>query len=149
MATTYQIYVYALKNSITSRPLQAEATTLKGNLMLHKCYTASDDAPLCFTSLLSLVLCVDVSPPRRVRISDVEVSSITLTWRSKIETITGHLIEATPHGGSRPTIRQTIPGETQTYTLTGTSHLPDVCVYVCVCETGISVFLHCVFCLVF
>lgn len=63
----------------------------------------------------------DISPPRRVRISDVNDSSITLTWRSKSEPISGFLVEATPTTASSSSafIRRTINPELRSFTITG------------------------------
>ncbi|XP_031414964.1 fibronectin 1b isoform X2 [Clupea harengus] len=90
VATPYIVYVYALKDSSTSPPLTGEVTTTD-----------------------------NLSPPRRVKMSEVRDASITLTWRAKIEPITGFLIEAIPDDRRYPTISKSIPEEARTFTLTG------------------------------
>ncbi|XP_017312739.1 fibronectin 1b isoform X2 [Ictalurus punctatus] len=91
VSTVYEVYVYALKDSVSSPPLVGEVTTTGE----------------------------DISPPRRPRVNEVKDTSITLNWRAKIEPITGFLIEATPISGNYPTIRKEIPGEHRSAVITG------------------------------
>lgn len=71
-------------------------------------------------SLNKDLLFTDISPPRRVRISNVKDSSITLTWRSKIETISGFLVEATPTIGGHNPVQRIVEPDSRTYTIAGT-----------------------------
>ncbi|XP_062862520.1 fibronectin 1a [Trichomycterus rosablanca] len=89
-ATEYEVELYAVKNSLTSRPI-------KGVISTHD----------------------NISPPRRVRISNVKDSSITLTWRSKTDAISGFLVEATPTSGGHNPVQITVPSDSRTYTITG------------------------------
>ncbi|XP_073698334.1 fibronectin 1b isoform X2 [Garra rufa] len=91
VATDYEVHVYALRGLEKSSPLTGECTTAD-----------------------------NITPPRRVRITDVKDTSFTLTWRVvNNEPMTGFLVEATPKTGDSPTFRQTIPDDTRTYTVTG------------------------------
>ncbi|KAG7275075.1 LOW QUALITY PROTEIN: hypothetical protein CRUP_004841 [Coryphaenoides rupestris] len=90
VGTTYIIQVFALQNTLSSKPLTREVTTLQ-----------------------------DVSPPRQVIIREKTESSFTLTWRTKLEPISGFLIMATPIFRTSPPVREVIPGDRKQYTLTG------------------------------
>ncbi|XP_051558111.1 fibronectin 1b isoform X2 [Myxocyprinus asiaticus] len=91
VATDYEVHVYAQRGSDSSPPLTGECTT--GN---------------------------NITPPRRVRISNVKDTSFTLTWRVvNNEPLTGFLIEVTPKTGSSPTFRKTIPADQHTFTVSG------------------------------
>ncbi|XP_067892231.1 fibronectin-like isoform X2 [Heterodontus francisci] len=89
VATKYNIFVYAIKNTLTSRPLQGIKATLD-----------------------------NVNSPRRFRISGVTETSITLQWRSKADTITGFQIDAVP-SGSRGTVQRTVGPDQRMFTITG------------------------------
>ncbi|XP_046693129.1 fibronectin 1b isoform X2 [Silurus meridionalis] len=90
VSTAYEVHVYALKGLESSPPLIGEISTIE-----------------------------DISPPRRPRITDVKDRSISLTWRAKIEPITGFLIEAQPTTGIYPVIRKEVTGEQRQAEITG------------------------------
>lgn len=46
-------------------------------------------------------------------------TSITLTWRAKVEPITGFLIEAKTATEHYPTVRKEVPADRQIATITG------------------------------
>lgn len=89
VATKYEVNVYAVKDGLMSPPLQGIISTLE-----------------------------NVSPPRRPRVTDVTETTVTLTWRTKTETITGFLIEALPDNGQTP-IQRVIKPDVRTFTVTG------------------------------
>ncbi|KAM9249676.1 fibronectin isoform 4-T4 [Dugong dugon] len=89
VATKYEVSIYALKDSLTSRPAQGVVTTLE-----------------------------NVSPPRRARVTDATETTITISWRTKTETITGFQVNAIPANGQTP-IQRTIKPDVRSYTITG------------------------------
>ncbi|XP_004004960.2 fibronectin isoform X10 [Ovis aries] len=89
VATKYEVSVYALKDTLTSRPAQGVITTLE-----------------------------NISPPRRARVTDATETTITISWRTKTETITGFQVDAIPANGQTP-IQRTIRPDVRSYTITG------------------------------
>ncbi|XP_045337113.1 fibronectin isoform X13 [Leopardus geoffroyi] len=99
VATKYEVSVYALKDSLTSRPVQGVVTTLE-----------------------------NVSPPRRARVTDATETTITISWRTKTETITGFQVDAIPANGQTP-IQRTIKPDVRSYTITGLQPGMDYKIY--------------------
>ncbi|XP_015723468.1 fibronectin isoform X5 [Coturnix japonica] len=100
VATKYEVSVYALKDSLTSRPAQGVVTTLE-----------------------------NVSPPRRARVTDATETTITITWRTKTETITGFQIDAIPAASGQNPIQRTISPDVRAYTITGLQPGNDYKIY--------------------
>ncbi|XP_045874206.1 fibronectin isoform X10 [Meles meles] len=99
VATKYEVSVYALKDTLTSRPAQGVVTTLE-----------------------------NVSPPRRARVTDATETTITISWRTKTETITGFQVDAIPANGQTP-IQRTIRPDVRSYTITGLQPGTDYKIY--------------------
>ncbi|XP_029789754.1 fibronectin isoform X6 [Suricata suricatta] len=99
VATKYEVSVYALKDSLTSRPAQGVVTTLE-----------------------------NVSPPRRARVTDATETTITISWRTKTETITGFQVDAIPANGQTP-VQRTIKPDVRSYTITGLQPGTDYKIY--------------------
>ncbi|XP_054333424.1 fibronectin isoform X20 [Pongo pygmaeus] len=99
VATKYEVSVYALKDTLTSRPAQGVVTTLE-----------------------------NVSPPRRARVTDATETTITISWRTKTETITGFQVDAVPSNGQTP-IQRTIKPDVRSYTITGLQPGTDYKIY--------------------
>ncbi|KAM5155321.1 fibronectin isoform 11-T11 [Callospermophilus lateralis] len=99
VATKYEVSVYALKDTLTSRPAQGIITTLE-----------------------------NVSPPRRARVTDATETTITINWRTKTETITGFQVDAVPANGQTP-VQRTIGPDVRSYTITGLQPGTDYKIY--------------------
>ncbi|KAM7153889.1 fibronectin isoform 4-T4 [Macrochelys suwanniensis] len=99
VATKYEVSVYALKDSLTSQPAHGVVTTLE-----------------------------NISPPRRARVTDVTETTVTITWRTKTETITGFQVEAIPADSQSP-IQRTISPDVRSYTITGLQPGMDYKIY--------------------
>ncbi|XP_057602926.1 fibronectin isoform X6 [Hippopotamus amphibius kiboko] len=99
VATKYEVSVYALKDTLTSRPAQGVVTTLE-----------------------------NVSPPRRARVTDATETTITISWRTKTETITGFQVDAIPANG-QPPVQRTIRPDVRSYTITGLQPGTDYKIY--------------------
>ncbi|XP_038194464.1 fibronectin isoform X6 [Arvicola amphibius] len=99
VATKYEVSVYALKDTLTSRPAQGAITTLE-----------------------------NVSAPRRARVTDATETTITISWRTKTETITGFQVDAIPANG-QPPVQRTISPDIRTYTITGLQPGTDYKIY--------------------
>ncbi|XP_045711807.1 fibronectin isoform X3 [Phyllostomus hastatus] len=99
VATKYEVSVYALKDTLTSMPAYGVVNTLE-----------------------------NVSPPRRARVTDATETTITISWRTKTETITGFQVEAMPANGQTP-VQRTISPDVRSYTITGLQPGTDYKIY--------------------